>query len=354
MSYQRINIDTASPQAPEASILLIYTGGTMGMGKDESGALVPFDFQRILDNVPSLKTFNLSLTVISFEEPIDSSNVSPDHWVEISKIIADNYDDQDGFVILHGTDTMAYTASALSFMLEGLNKPVVLTGAQLPISAARSDARENLITAIEIASRRENGSPVVPEVCIYFNYFLLRGNRSKKMESSHFDAFKSENYPALAVSGVEIDFDFAAIRKVSDDSKLQLNTQLDNNIIVLKLFPGISESSVTAVLNTPGVRGVVLETFGAGNAQTAEWLTAALQTAITKGIVIFNVSQCEGGKVRQGEYETSRHLKQIGVLSGSDITTEAAVTKMMILLGKNLPQEILTKNLTNPICGEMT
>ncbi|MGB5927105.1 MAG: asparaginase domain-containing protein, partial [Cyclobacteriaceae bacterium] len=239
MNYRILNINAGGPGA-EANILIIYTGGTIGMITDDTGSLVSFNFRNILDKIPVLKSLKLRLTVISFPEPIDSSDINLYHWVDLGYIIHENYNQYDGFVVLHGTDTMAFTASALSFILEGLNKPVIFTGAQLPIGATRSDARENLITALEMAGTRLKGKPVVPEVCIYFNNHLLRGNRAKKAESIHFDAFESENYPPLAEAGVVIDYNFTAINPYSDEARLKFNHKLDSNVAILKLFPGIS------------------------------------------------------------------------------------------------------------------
>lgn len=333
MKVKQIQVSGAqSPVTARARVLIIYTGGTFGMTHDATGALIPFDFSSIVEHLPTIRNLGLAFTVFSFEKPIDSSNVSPEHWKVLAEIIRDNYAAHDGFVILHGTDTMAYTASALSFMLEGLNKPVILTGAQLPIIDPRSDARENLITALEIAAARKDGKAIVPEVCIYFDYELLRGNRSKKVESMQFDAFDSGNYPALAKAGVKIDYNYSAIRQVHG-RELVLHTQLDSSIAILKLFPGISERVVQSVFNNTMLKAVILETFGAGNAPTATWLIEMLQHAINKGIIIVNVSQCPGGMVVQGKYETSKELMKAGVLSGADMTTEAALTKLMVLLG---------------------
>jgi L-asparaginase len=334
MNLKTISINTAMPSKPRGSVLVIYTGGTFGMAHDEDGVLIPFDFNLILGYLPTLKNLALKLTVVSFESPIDSSNISPVHWRAIAQIIYENYIQNDGFVVLHGTDTMAFTASALSFMLEGLTKPVVFTGAQLPISEPRSDARENLITAIEIASARKDGKALVPEVCIYFDYELLRGNRSRKVESMQFDAFESGNYPLLAKAGVKIDYNFSAIRSVPSNGPLRLHTAFDTRISILKLFPGILEETVKAILDTPGLRGVILETYGSGNAPTLSWLVTALETAIKNNTVVLNISQCPGGMVMQGRYETSKDLLRIGVIGGSDLTTEAAVAKLMILLGE--------------------
>jgi L-asparaginase len=353
MNLKRVTINTALPQKPKGRILIIYTGGTFGMTYDQDGVLIPFDFSLILEHLPTLKTLALELTVVSFETPIDSSNITPEHWQILAKIIYQNYDTHDGFVVLHGTDTMAFTASAVSFMLEGLGKPVVFTGAQLPISEARSDARENLITALDIASAKKDGQPIVPEVCIYFDYELLRGNRSKKVESMQFDAFDSGNYPPLAKAGVKIDYNYAFIRPQSDTKNLTLRSKIDTNISVLKLFPGIPTSVVEGVLQTQGLKAVILETYGSGNAPTSQCLLKALRRAIDQGVIILNISQCSGGMVIQGKYETSRELQQIGVIGGADMTTEAAVTKLMLLLGEFGPEK--TKQLlSQSLAGELT
>jgi L-asparaginase len=352
MNLKKVSINAAKPLKPKGRVLIVYTGGTFGMIRDEEGVLVPLDFSLILGHLPTLRNLALELTVISFETPIDSSNISPEHWKVIAKIIFDNYDQNDGFVVLHGTDTMAFTASAVSFMLEGLNKPVIFTGAQLPISETRSDARENLITALEIASARQNGRSIVPEVCIYFDYELLRGNRSRKVESMQFDAFDSGNYPALAKAGVKIDYNFAAIRP-HPTGMLKLHASVNTNISILKLFPGIGPSTVSSVLSTPGLRAVILETFGSGNAPTLPWLIELLKKAIDAGVVIVNISQCPGGMVLQGKYTTSRDLQNIGVVSGNDMTTEAAVTKSMLLLGEYESDKVRSL-IRKPLSGEMS
>lgn len=353
MNYKIVRLNTAAKQDIESSILIIYTGGTLGMAYNSSGSLVPFNFGQILEKIPNLTSMNVSITVISFPEPIDSSNVNMQHWIDMAYIIFENYDTYDGFVVLHGTDTMAYSASMLSFMLKGLNKPIIFTGAQLPISAMRSDARENLMTSLEIATAKRNGKPVVPEVCIYFNHLLLRGNRSKKVQSVHFDAFESENYPPLAESGIIIDYNHAVI-KPFEEGRLRYLNRLDNNVMVVKLFPGITEKVLENCFNIEGMRGVVLETYGSGNSPSGSWFLQILEKAIEKGMIILNVSQVNGGRVIQGRYQTSKDLKRMGVLSGGDITTEAAITKMMFLLGNESDDEEVRKKLVLPLAGEMS
>ncbi|HEV8514522.1 MAG TPA: asparaginase [Cyclobacteriaceae bacterium] len=358
MNYKQIQINTAKPDKPKSKVMLIYTGGTFGMAHDAHGVLVPFDFALILEHLPTLRTLSLELTVISFNNPIDSSNISPEHWQTIAKIIFENYKSNDGFVVLHGTDTMAFTASALSFMLSGLTKPVILTGAQLPISEPRSDARENLITSLEIAAAKKNDKAIVPEVCIYFGDELIRGNRSKKTESMHFDAFQSENYPPLAKAGVRIEYNEAAIHQLEfvssqTQNELKLMGKLDTSIVILKLFPGISEATVKTLINTPGLKAIVLETYGSGNAPTTKWLIDLLKESISKGMIVLNISQCPGGMVVQGKYETSKVLQEIGVLSGGDMTTEAALTKLMILLGEFGITDVKLK-IGKSIVGELT
>lgn len=323
------------------------------MAHDKDGVLIPFDFGLILEHLPTLRSMALELTVVSFEHPIDSSNINPAHWQLLAEIISDHYNAHDGFVILHGTDTMAYTASALSFMLEGLAKPVILTGAQLPISEPRSDARENLITALNIASAKEDNVAVVPEVCIYFDDELLRGNRSKKVESMQFDAFDSGNYPPLAKAGVKIDYNHSVIRKAEIHRGLHLHKSFDSGIAILKLFPGISQPIVESILKTSGLKAVILETYGSGNAPTLPWLMDALTQAIKQDILVLNISQCPGGMVMQGRYETSRDLLRIGVISGADMTCEAAVTKLMLLLGEHAPKKV-KELIGKPLAGELT
>ena len=337
-----------------SSILIIYTGGTIGMVQDEqTGALKSFDFDSLLREIPEIKRFAHKISVESFGTPIDSSNMRPEKWLQLAEIIYKNYDAHDGFVILHGSDTMAYTASALSFMLENLSKPVILTGSQLPIGVLRTDAKENLLTAIEIASTEINGKAAIPEVAIYFEYDLYRGNRATKSNAEDFEAFTSPNYPVLAQAGVMLKFDRNLIYS-PNDKPLKINKFLDTNIATIKLYPGITEQFIFSVINTPGLRAIVMETFGAGNASTEIWFINLLIEAIKRDIIILNISQCEGGSVQQGKYETSSFFDNIGVISGGDMTYEAAVTKLMYLLGTDLTVREIKKWLQKSLRGEIT
>jgi len=335
-------------------VLLIHTGGTIGMVKDPAtGALQPYHFDDIYKLMPVLSNFDYKLQSVSFNPLIDSSNVTPSFWVKLAAVIEENYDNYDGFVVLHGTDTMSYSASMLSFMLENLAKPVIFTGSQLPMGVVRTDGRDNFINAIEIAAARINGKPMVPEVAIYFENKLMRGNRTSKFNAENFNAFLSGNYPPLAEVGVHIRYNTEMILKPGNQG-LKVNKQLDNSVIILKLFPGIAEIVVKNALNIVGLKGVILETYGAGNAPTDDWFIDALTQAIQKGIIIYNVTQCKGGAVDMGKYETSMQLGLIGVIGGSDITTESAIAKMMYLLGQGYTGNELKKLLQLPLRGELT
>ena len=338
------------------SVLLIYTGGTIGMVRnEETGALESFNFDRLLEEVPELQRLDCRISTYTFYPPIDSSDMSLDHWAKLVRIIDYNYTYFDGFVILHGTDTMSYTASALSFMLENLAKPVILTGSQLPIGMLRTDGKENLITAIEIASaRRADGSPMVPEVCIYFKDKLLRGNRTTKTYADKFNAFRSFNYPELASVGINIQYHEQNIRRPDLSKPFKPHQLVDPNVTVLTLFPGITRELVHSVLHIPGLRAVVLRTFGAGNAPQLEWFKEELREASQRGIIFLNITQCQAGSVVMGLYETSLPLIEAGVVSGYDCTPECAITKLMFLIGHNLPPEELRRLAGSNLRGEIS
>ncbi|WP_417884803.1 asparaginase [Zunongwangia sp.] len=338
----------------KTKILLLYTGGTIGMIKDyESGALIPFNFDELLQKIPELKILEHEIETLSFEDPIDSSDMNPVEWEKIATIIYENYEKYDGFVILHGSDTMSYTASALSFMLENLNKPVIFTGSQLPIGDLRTDAKENLITSIQIAGLQKNGKPIITEVGLYFEYKLYRANRTTKINAEHFQAFASPNYPPLAESGVNLSIQSKSLWRQSRKQNLKLHTQLNDNIVILKMFPGISENVIKHVLNLDSLQGLILETYGSGNAPTDTWLVNLLEEKIKNGLKVINVTQCSGGSVVMGNYQTSLELKRIGVVSGKDITTEAAIAKLMYLLDKNLSLKVFKTIFETSLRGEM-
>ena len=339
----------------KVSILLIYTGGTIGMVKDyPSGTLRAFDFKKLITNIPELSQLDCKIESISFKQPIDSSDMNPSHWVEIATIIEKHYDSYDGFVVLQGSDTMSYSSSALSYMLENLSKPVIFTGSQLPIGDLRTDAKENLITSIQIAALQENSQAVIQEVCLYFEYKLYRANRTTKINAEHFQAFTSLNFPALAESGVHLKINRNYLLKHKKNQKLTVHKTMDTNVAIFKLFPGFRRELLHGILNIPNLKALVFETYGAGNAPTDEWLLSDLKEAIKKGLHIVNVTQCSGGSVIMGRYSTSEELRKIQLIDGSDITSEAAITKLMYLLGSGVSHKSFRTIFETPLRGELS
>ena len=337
------------------SILIIYTGGTIGMKENpETGALAPFNFEQIHDEVPELRKFGFNIDSISFNPLVDSSDITPEFWIKLATIIQKGYNKYNGFVILHGTDTMSYSASALSFMLKNLHKPVVFTGSQLPIGRLRTDGKDNLISAIEIAAASSNGQSLVPEVTVFFENQLFRGNRTTKYNSEHFDAFRSNSYPALAQAGISIKYSYSFISYPTQQQTFAVDTHFSNHVAVLTLFPGITPSAVDSVLSTPDVKAVVLHSYGSGNGPSSEWFIERIKKAVDNGILIFNVTQCKAGGVNMDKYDNGLLLKSAGAIGGKDITFEAAIVKLMFLVGKNLPFAELKKRVQESISGEIS
>lgn len=343
------------PGERHPKILIIYTGGTIGMIENpETGSLEPFDFEYLIDNVPKIKRLDYRIDSYQFEVPIDSSAMNPSHWQDIAYVIATFYDRYDGFVVLHGTDTMAYTASALSFMLENLRKPVVITGSQLPIGEVRTDGEENLITALQVAAATtDDGRPMLEEVTILFENYLWRGNRATKYSADNFNAFKSSNFPRLAKIGMGITFREDVLWRPVEDAPLRVHYGMDTNVMYLSLFPGITETMIRHAFNTPGLRGVVLKTYGAGNAPTESSFLEVVREAVDRGLVIVNVSQCDNGMVDPHRYKTGSALYAAGVISGHDLTSEAAITKLMFLFGQDYDTETVKRLMETPLVGEM-
>ena len=336
-------------------ILLIYTGGTIGMIKDPlTASLQAFDFASLLEKIPELNLLDCSIDNISLETPIDSSNINPTHWIEIATIIDQNYTMYDGFVVLHGSDTMSYSASALSFMLENLSKPVIFTGSQLPIGDLRTDAKENLITAIQIAALQNNNKPIINEVGLYFEYKLYRGNRTTKINADYFEAFSSLNFPALLTSGVHLNINHELLLKNYSKASFCVHKELDDNVALVKLFPGISQTVLSSILDIPKLKAVIIETYGSGNASTDTWFLQTIEEALKKGIYVVNVTQCAGGSVQMNQYHTGKLLEELGVISGKDMTTESALTKLMYMLGLKISRKMFKTVFESDLRGEIS
>jgi len=337
-------------------ILIVYTGGTIGMIENpNTRALEPFNFEHLIDNVPKIKWLDYDIDHIQLEPPLDSSNISINDWQKIAATIEQHYSDYDGFVVLHGTDTMAYTASALSFMLQDLAKPVIITGSQLPIGEVRTDGEENLITALQIAAERtKDDTPMVQEVAILFENYLWRGNRATKKSANNFNAFKSYNYPSLARIGLRIHYNDDALRRVPCDRALKVHYALDSAVMFIDLFPGLTESTLRHMLATPNIKGVVLRSYGSGNAPSSEWFVRSVKEAVQRGLVVINITQCVNGGINPRRYATGDSLAATGVVNGHDMTTEAAITKLMHLLASGMTVESVKRAMETDICGEMS
>lgn len=339
----------------KTKILLIYTGGTIGMAKDyETSSLKPFDFENLLKHIPELSLIDSEIDFTGFEIPIDSSDMNPEHWKELAQIVQLNYEKYDGFVILHGTDTMAYSASALSFMLQGLQKPVIFTGSQLPVGDLRTDAKENLITSIHFASLQKEGKAQIREVCIYFEYKLLRANRTTKISAENFDAFASPDYPDLAESGIRLDVRTHVLRFEDDSIPFSINTKLNTNLGLMKIFPGMSREFIEALFSSKSMKAIIIEAFGSGNIFSEEWFKDLLRKKSKEGLLFIINTQCAGGMVEIGRYETSEIFKEINAINGYDLTTESSVAKTIFLLGQNLSSEEFKKQFESDLRGELS